>query len=79
MGGSGICGIYGNPWIFHPPFVEEGDTVDAGQTVGIVEAMKLMNQVQADVSGTVVEILAEDAGWVEFEQVLMYIDPAGGE
>jgi len=58
------------------PFVKEGDSVEVGQTIAIVEAMKLMNQVQAEVAGTVVEILAEDAQWVEFEQVLMYIQPA---
>jgi len=57
-----------------PPFVEEGDTVDAGQTVGIVEAMKLMNQVQADVGGKVAKILAEDGAWVEFEETLMLIE-----
>ena len=59
-----------------PPFVNEGDTVDEGQVVAIVEAMKLMNQVQADKGGKVAEILAEDGAWVEFEQVLMYIEPA---
>jgi acetyl-CoA carboxylase biotin carboxyl carrier protein len=59
-----------------PPFVNEGDTVDAGQTVGIVEAMKLMNQVTTDVSGKVAQILAEDGAWVEFEQTLMVIEPA---
>ncbi|MFY9578596.1 MAG: acetyl-CoA carboxylase [Gaiellaceae bacterium] len=60
-----------------PPFVNEGDTVDAGQTVGIVEAMKLMNQVQADQAGKVSKILAGDGDWVEFEQTLMLIEPAG--
>jgi acetyl-CoA carboxylase biotin carboxyl carrier protein len=59
-----------------PPFVEEGDVVDAGQTVAIVEAMKLMNQVQADQGGKVSQILVEDGQWVEFEQVLMYLEPA---
>jgi acetyl-CoA carboxylase biotin carboxyl carrier protein len=58
-----------------PPFVEEGDVVDAGQTVAIVEAMKLMNQVQADQGGKVSQILVEDGQWVEFEQVLMYLEP----
>jgi acetyl-CoA carboxylase biotin carboxyl carrier protein len=62
-----------------PPYVEEGGVVDEGQPVGIVEAMKLMNQVQADVSGKVTQILVEDGQWVEFEQVLMYIEPADGE
>jgi len=59
-------------------FVEEGDTVDAGQTVAIVEAMKLMNQVTAEQAGKVAEIVAKDGDWVEFEQVLMYLDPLAG-
>ena len=59
-----------------PPFVNEGDTVDKGQVVGIVEAMKLMNQVTTDEGGKVAQIVAEDGAWVEFEQVLMYIEPA---
>jgi acetyl-CoA carboxylase biotin carboxyl carrier protein len=62
-----------------PPFVNEGDTVDEGQVVAIVEAMKLMNQVQADKAGKVAEILAEDGAWVEFEQVLMYLEEPGEE
>jgi acetyl-CoA carboxylase biotin carboxyl carrier protein len=57
------------------PFVEEGDVVDAGQTVCIVEAMKLMNEVGAGESGRVAEILVEDGEPVEFEQVLMYLEP----
>ena len=59
-------------------FVEEGDTVDAGQTVAIVEAMKLMNQVTAEQAGKVAEIVAKDGDWVEFEQVLMFLDPLAG-
>jgi len=59
------------------PFVEEGDVVDEGQTVGIVEAMKLMNQVKADQSGKVAEILCSDGDWVEFEQPLMYLEAVG--
>lgn len=57
------------------PFVEEGDVVDEGQSVAILEAMKLMNQVTADRGGRVVEIVAADGDWVEFEQVLMYLEP----
>jgi acetyl-CoA carboxylase biotin carboxyl carrier protein len=60
-----------------PPFVEEGDVVDEGQTVAIVEAMKLMNQVKADQGGRVAEIVAGDGEWVEFEQVLMYLEEVG--
>jgi len=59
-----------------PAFVQEGDVVDEGQTVAIVEAMKLMNQVQADQGGKISEIVAEDGAWVEFEQILMYVEPA---
>jgi acetyl-CoA carboxylase biotin carboxyl carrier protein len=62
-----------------PPFVNEGDTVDEGQVVAIVEAMKLMNQVQADQAGKVAEILAEDGAWVEFEQILMYLEEPEGD
>lgn len=59
-------------------YVEEGDVVDAGQTVAIVEAMKLMNQVTAEEGGKVAEIVAKDGDWVEFEQVLMYLEPLAG-
>ena len=57
------------------PYVKEGDVVEKGQTVAIVEAMKLMNQVQADETGKVAAIVANDGEWVEFEQVLMYLEP----
>jgi acetyl-CoA carboxylase biotin carboxyl carrier protein len=68
--------FYRAPQPGSPPFVQEGDVVDAGQTVAIVEAMKLMNQVQADQGGKISEIVAEDGTWVEFEQILMYLEPA---
>jgi acetyl-CoA carboxylase biotin carboxyl carrier protein len=56
-------------------YVEVGDAVSAGQTLCIVEAMKLMNEIVADVSGEVVEVLAEDAGGVEYDQPLFYLRP----
>ena len=59
------------------PFVEEGDVVDEGQTVAIVEAMKLMNHVKTDQAGKVAEILCSDGDWVEFEQPIMYLEPIG--
>jgi acetyl-CoA carboxylase biotin carboxyl carrier protein len=59
------------------PFVEEGDVVDPGQTVCIVEAMKLMNEVSANEGGRVAEIVVENGERVEFEQVLMYLEPTG--
>ena len=57
------------------PYVEVGDAVSAGQTMCIVEAMKLMNEIVADVSGEVVEVLAENAGGVEYDQPLFYLRP----
>jgi acetyl-CoA carboxylase biotin carboxyl carrier protein len=58
------------------PFVEVGQAVEAGETVCIVEAMKMMNEVVAGESGTVAEIAVKNGDWVEFEQVLMYLEPA---
>ena len=60
------------------PYVEVGDTVVAGQVVCLVEAMKLMNEIVADVSGEVVEVLAENAGGVEYDQPLLYLRPDAG-
>jgi acetyl-CoA carboxylase biotin carboxyl carrier protein len=57
------------------PFVDVGETVEAGQTVCIVEAMKMMNEVLAGETGTVAEVAVENGDWVEFEQVLMYLEP----
>ena len=56
------------------PFVEIGTTVKEGQVVCIIEAMKLMNEIEADVSGKVIEICVEDGQPVEFGQVLMYVE-----
>jgi acetyl-CoA carboxylase biotin carboxyl carrier protein len=58
------------------PFVEVGDAVEADTVVCLIEVMKLMNQVQAGVSGTVVEVLAENADLVEFGQPLFRVAPA---
>jgi acetyl-CoA carboxylase biotin carboxyl carrier protein len=56
--------------------VEVGSRIQAGQPVCILEAMKLMNELEADISGEVVEILVENGTPVEFGQVLMRIRPA---
>jgi acetyl-CoA carboxylase biotin carboxyl carrier protein len=56
-------------------FADVGDVVEIGQTVCIVEAMKLMNEVAAGEGGKVAEIVVEDGEPVEFEQVLMYLEP----
>jgi acetyl-CoA carboxylase biotin carboxyl carrier protein len=58
-----------------PPFVEIGNRINAGQTVCILEAMKLMNELESEVSGELVEILVENGTPVEFGQVLMRIKP----
>ena len=57
-----------------PPFVSVGDTVATGQIVCIIEAMKLMNEIESDVSGKVVQICVEDGQSVEYGQVLMYVE-----
>lgn len=56
------------------PFVKVGQTVKEGDVVCIVEAMKLMNEIEAEFAGKVVEICVEDGQPVEFGQVLMYIE-----
>ncbi|RBY75096.1 acetyl-CoA carboxylase biotin carboxyl carrier protein subunit [Geodermatophilus sp. TF02-6] len=59
------------------PFVRVGDQVEAGQTLGIVEAMKLMNPILADQAGVVAEILVGDTESVEYDQTLMLLLPPG--
>lgn len=56
------------------PFVEVGQTVKAGQTLCIIEAMKMLNQIEADKSGVVAEILVENERPVEFDQPLFVIE-----
>lgn len=60
-----------------PPFVQVGDEVAAGQTLCIVEAMKLMNEIAAEEVGTVREVCLEDATPVEYGTVLFYVEPHG--
>ena len=59
------------------PLVQVGDTVERGQKIGIVEAMKVMNDVTSDCRGVIIAILAEDATPVIYEQRLMLVDTAG--
>lgn len=56
------------------PFVKVGDIVAAGQVVCIIEAMKLMNEIETEVSGRIVEICVENGQSVEYGQVLMYVE-----
>jgi len=68
--------FYRAPAPGEPAFIEVGNRVDVGQTVCILEAMKLMNELEAEVSGEVVEILVDNGTPVEFGQVLMRVKPA---
>ena len=65
--------FYAAPSPGAPPFVNVGDTVQAGDTLCIVEAMKMLNQIEADQAGVVRAILVENATPVEYGQVLMII------
>ncbi|MGR5119484.1 acetyl-CoA carboxylase biotin carboxyl carrier protein [Vibrio astriarenae] len=56
------------------PFIEVGQSVTAGETICIVEAMKMMNQIEADKTGVITAILAEDGQAVEFDQPLVVIE-----
>jgi acetyl-CoA carboxylase biotin carboxyl carrier protein len=67
--------FYRSPAPGESPFVEIGSVVTAGQTVCILEAMKLMNELESEAAGEVVEILVENGTPVEFGQVLMRIRP----
>ena len=58
------------------PFVKLGDSVKVGQTVCIVEAMKLFNEIESEYSGKIVKLLVENASPVEFDQPLFLLDPA---
>ena len=70
-----VATFYRSPAPGEPSFVELGARISVGQTVCILEAMKLMNELEAEVSGEVVEILVENGTPVEFGQVLMRVKP----
>lgn len=60
-----------------PPYVKVGDSIEVGSVVCIVEAMKLFNEIESEVSGKIVKIVTEDASPVEYDQVLYLVDPQG--
>ncbi|ABB33813.1 acetyl-CoA carboxylase biotin carboxyl carrier protein [Synechococcus sp. CC9605] len=68
--------FYRAPAPGEPAFVEVGSRINVGQTVCILEAMKLMNELESEVGGEVVEILVDNGTPVEFGQVLMRVKPA---
>uniref|UniRef100_UPI0021E2EA25 acetyl-CoA carboxylase biotin carboxyl carrier protein n=1 Tax=Oscillatoria salina TaxID=331517 RepID=UPI0021E2EA25 len=67
--------FYRAPGPDEPPFVEVGQTIRPGETVCIIEAMKLMNEIEAEISGQVMEIVVKNGEPVEYGQTLMRIDP----
>src|SRR5690348_4635022 len=58
-----------------PPFVSVGDKVTKGQVVCIIEAMKLFNEIESEVSGTIVKAMVENSSPVEYDQVLFVVEP----
>jgi acetyl-CoA carboxylase biotin carboxyl carrier protein len=58
-----------------PPFISIGDKVSKGQTVCIIEAMKLFNEIESEVSGTIVKVMVENSSPVEYDQVLFVVEP----
>ena len=58
-----------------PPYIEVGDIVKPGQVVCIIEAMKLMNEIEADIAGKIVEVLIKNESPVEYNQELFLIEP----
>lgn len=67
--------FYKRPAPDKPDFVEAGDEITPGKVVCIIEAMKLFNEIESEVSGKVVKILVEDASPVEYDQPLFLVDP----
>ena len=59
-----------------PPYVEVGGRIGSGTVLCIIEAMKLMNELESEVEGTVVKVLVENAQPVEYGQVLFLVDPS---
>lgn len=60
-----------------PPYAKVGDTIEVGQVVCIVEAMKLFNEIESEIAGKIVKVMVEDAQPVEYDQVLFLVDPKG--
>jgi acetyl-CoA carboxylase biotin carboxyl carrier protein len=59
-----------------PPFVEVGSSIKKGDTVCIIEAMKLFNEIESEVSGTIVKVLVNDSTPIEYDQPLFLVEPA---
>jgi acetyl-CoA carboxylase biotin carboxyl carrier protein len=60
----------------NPPFVSIGDTIKEGDAICIIEAMKLFNEIESEVSGKIIKVLADDSTPIEFDQPLFLVDPS---
>ena len=60
----------------NPSFVNIGDSIKEGDTICIIEAMKLFNEIESEVSGTIIKVLVDDATPIEFDQPLFLVDPS---
>ncbi|MGB5820203.1 MAG: acetyl-CoA carboxylase biotin carboxyl carrier protein [Saonia sp.] len=68
--------FYRKPSPDKPTFVEVGDTIAKGDVLCVIEAMKLFNDIESEVSGKIIKVLVEDSSPVEFDQPLFLIDPS---
>lgn len=68
--------FYRKPAPDKPPFVEVGDTIKEGDVLCVIEAMKLFNEIEGEISGKIVKVLVDDASPVEFDQPLFLVDPS---
>lgn len=68
--------LYRKPSPDKPVFVEVGSTISKGDVVCVIEAMKLFNEIESEVSGKIVKVLVDDASPVEFDQPLFLVDPS---
>ena len=68
--------FYRSPSPEEPTFVNVGDTISKGQTICIIEAMKLFNEIESEISGKIVKVLVDDSQPVEFDQPLFIVDPS---
>ena len=59
-----------------PSFVEVGDSIKDGDVLCVIEAMKLFNEIESEISGKIVKVLIDDATPVEFDQPLFLVDPS---
>lgn len=73
---SPMTGIfYRKPTPSEPPFVNEGDTITAGQVIGVIEAMKVFNEVESTQSGIVLRFAVEDGGMIQEGEPILFVSP----